>query len=217
MGGVMHENSTLPAYYYYVDPDGPAYEPQQPNPLDDLISVYGLQDISRQVARTNPDGTKAVKLRKSFKNQIQDLSGKFSVIPSRANGKGGEISSIVFQNNGDMMPQLSKESGSMSREEWRKLVMNQDKALFEQSAIDWDMCSNVISQFDRSYPGEFKNQGFEVEDLAFDLDGTGNTNNSGYSAVSGLKNKKRKSKSNGSSMATPNSDIQEDLKRRRLE
>lgn len=82
------DETTFPSYYYYVDPET-TYTYQQPNPLQDLISVYGLDDISRQVARTNLDGTKAVKLRKSYKNQIADLSGKFSTIPTRENGKGG--------------------------------------------------------------------------------------------------------------------------------
>ncbi|AET40978.1 Rox3p Ecym_7128 [Eremothecium cymbalariae DBVPG len=219
--GTLHNESTIPSYYYYVDPSGPAYEAEQPNPLDDLISVYGLQDISRQVARTNPDGTKAVKLRKSYKNQIQDLSGKFSVIPSRENGRGGEVTPIVFQPiNTDMVPQMRKENGKFSQEEWRTMFMNRDHALFEQPMMDWEMCAKVISQFERSYTGEFKNQGFEVDDLAFDLDGSGsNTNGVGGSGGSGgaSKSKKRKSKSNGSSMATPNSDIQDDIKRRRLE
>ncbi|AAS54211.1 AGL280Wp [Eremothecium gossypii ATCC 10895] len=206
--GTVHDDATMPSYYYYVDPAGPAYEPQQPNPIDDLISVYGLQDISRQVARTNADGTKAVKLRKSYKNQIQDLSGKFSVIPTRENGKGGEISPIVFQNtDGDAV----RERG-MGPEEWRRAQVFRDQALFEAPTMDWDMCAEVISQFERSYPGEFKNQGFEVEDLAFDLDGSG-----ANGAALGGKAKKRKSRSNGSSMATPNSDLQEDIKRRRLE
>lgn len=89
-----HEDgsATHPNYYYYVDPSLPVYESQQPNPVDDLITIYGLEEVARQVARTNADGTKAVKLRKSYKNQIQDLSGRFITIPSRENGKGGEIS-----------------------------------------------------------------------------------------------------------------------------
>ncbi|EJT42018.1 ROX3-like protein [Saccharomyces kudriavzevii IFO 1802] len=62
------DETTVPSYYYYVDPET-TYNYQQPNPLQDLISVYGLDDISRQVARTNLDGTKAVKLRNPTKTR----------------------------------------------------------------------------------------------------------------------------------------------------
>lgn len=197
---------TLPSYYYYVDPEV-TYQAQRPSPLDDLISVYRLQDLSQQVARTNTDGTKAIKLRKSYKNQIAELSGKFGTIPTRENGKGGDISHILFQNNPDMMNQVYMESG-MTPEQWRMAMINRDSALFDQPNMDWNMCRSVLSQFERSYPSEFQNQqGFQVDDLAFDLDGTGKSSNV----------KKRKVKSNGSSMATPNSDMQEDVKRRRLE
>ncbi|SCU97620.1 LADA_0H07228g1_1 [Lachancea dasiensis] len=194
-----------PAYYYYVDPAS-LYQPQQPNPLDDLISVYGLQNISQQVARTNPDGTKAVKLRKSYKNQINDLSGKFSVIPTRENGKGGDIAPILFQNNPDMVPQVHK-TADMTPEQWHQLMCDRDAGLFQPQNMDWDVCQAVLSQFERSHPAEFQANGFQADDLAFDLDGSGNT----------LKPRKRKNKSSGSSMATPNSDLQEDMKRRRLE
>lgn len=204
MSATLNEQ-TLPSYYYYVDPET-TYQTQIPNPLDDLISVYGLQDLSQQVARTNTDGTKAIKLRKSYKNQISELSGKFGTIPTRENGKGGEISHILFQNNPDMMSQVHMEPG-MTAEQWRTAMINRDTSLFEAPNMDWDMCRTVLSQFERSYPTEFQNQsGFQVDDLAFDIDGTGKSNV-----------KKRKIKSNGSSMATPNSDMQEDVKRRRLE
>lgn len=197
---------TMPAYYYYVDPEV-TYQPQLPNPMHELISVYGLEDLSRQVARTNADGTKAVKLRKSYKNQINDLSGKFSMIPNRENGKGGEIAHILFQNNQDMLNQVHR-APEMSDDQYREAMMNRDEVLFTQPNIDWNMCQSVLTQFERSFPTEFQNQnGFQVDDLAFDLDGTGRVGNS----------KKRKNKSNGSSMATPNSDVQDDLKRRRLE
>lgn len=204
MSAAINEQ-TIPSYYYYVDPEV-SYQPQRPNPLDDLISVYGLQDLSQQVARTNADGSKAIKLRKSYKNQISELSGKFSTIPTRENGKGGELSHMLFQNNPDMMNQVRREPG-MTPEQYRAAMINRDSSLFEAPNMDWNMCRSVLSQFERSYPTEFQNQmGFQVDDLAFDLDGTGKTNS-----------KKRKVKSNGSSMATPNSDMQEDVKRRRLE
>lgn len=197
---------TIPAYYYYVDPET-TYQPQAPNPLNDLISQYNLQDISQQVARTNDDGSKAVKLRKSYKNQISDLSGKFPTIPTRENGKGGDIAHILFQNNPEMMAQVARNSG-MSEEEWKMEMANRDMALFQNNNMDWDMCSNVLSQFDRSFPSEFQNStNFNIDDLAFDLDGTGRANS-----------KKRKiNKSSGSSMTTPNSNDSDELKRRRLE
>lgn len=205
---------TIPAYYYYIDPSI-NYPIQQPNPLDDLISVYHLSDISRQVARTNIDGSKAIKLRKSYKNQISDLSGKFSVIPTRENGKGGELAPIMFNTNADMMNQVHRPTDMTDDKDWRQMLINRDSKLFESSAgIDWDLCSNVLSQFERSYPSEFQNPsaGFQLEDLAFDLDGTGKSGGS----LGG--SKKRKNKSNGSSMATPNSDVSyDDSKRRRLE
>ncbi|CCF60804.1 hypothetical protein KAFR_0L01940 [Kazachstania africana CBS 2517] len=207
MNGITTLNEDfLPSYYYYVEPEK-VYEPQQPNPLDDLISVYGLDDLARQVARTNSDGSKAVKLRKSYKNQISDISGKFNTIPTRENGKGGDIANVLFQNNQDMMNQVTR-TPNMTDQQYREALISRDAALFQSPNLDWDMATNVLSQFERSYPTEFQNQaGFQVDDLAFDLDGTGKAINS----------KKRKNKSNGSSMATPNSDVQEDLKRRRLE
>ncbi|EDO18030.1 hypothetical protein Kpol_1045p14 [Vanderwaltozyma polyspora DSM 70294] len=197
---------TIPAYYYYVDPES-VYLPQKPNPMDDLITQYQLDELSQQVARTNTDGSKAVKLRKSYKNQISDLSGKFSTIPTRENGKGGEISHILFQNNPDMMSKVNR-TEDMTKEDFEVAMANRDASFFENNNMDWEMCSNVLSQFERSYPTEFQNSlGFAIDDLAFDLDGTGKANP-----------KKRKvNKSNGSSMTTPNSNETDDLKRRRLE
>lgn len=48
----------------------------------DLYTLYGLNDIARSVARTKPDGSKAVKLRKTYKNHIKDhgVSGAFDSI-----------------------------------------------------------------------------------------------------------------------------------------
>ncbi|SMN21304.1 similar to Saccharomyces cerevisiae YBL093C ROX3 Subunit of the RNA polymerase II mediator complex [Maudiozyma saulgeensis] len=195
---------TTPSYYYYVDPEV-TYTPQQPNPLDDLMSVYGLSDLANQVARTNKDGSKAVKLRKSYKNQISDLSAKFSTIPNRENGKGGEIANIVFQNNQDMLAQVTR-TPEMTDQDYHNAMINRDASLFNAPNMDWNLCQDVLSQFGRSYPSEFQDQqGFQIDDLAFDLDGTGKMT------------KKRKNRSSGSSIATPNSDVPDDLKRRRLE
>lgn len=41
--------------------------------------MYGLEPIAKSLARTNPDGSKGVKLRKSYKNHIQDLPGKYQI------------------------------------------------------------------------------------------------------------------------------------------
>lgn len=59
------------------------YSLTNPTPLDNLLALYGLEPVARSLARTNPDGSKGVKLRKSYKNHIQDLPGKHQVPPSR--------------------------------------------------------------------------------------------------------------------------------------
>lgn len=43
------------------------------------MKKYGLEDTARSLARTNPDGSKGVKLRKSYKNHIQDLPGRHNI------------------------------------------------------------------------------------------------------------------------------------------
>lgn len=55
------------------------YHRSSPTPLDNLLRVYGLESITKSIARTNPDGSKGVKLRKSYKNHIQDLPGKHHI------------------------------------------------------------------------------------------------------------------------------------------
>lgn len=50
-----------------------------PSPTQNLIALYGLEPIAKSLARSNPDGSKGVKLRKSYKNHIQDLAGKHLV------------------------------------------------------------------------------------------------------------------------------------------
>lgn len=50
-----------------------------PSPLDNLLAVYGLEEIAQSLARTKNDGTKGVKLRKSYKNHILDLPGKHQI------------------------------------------------------------------------------------------------------------------------------------------
>lgn len=41
--------------------------------------MYGLESVAQSLARVNSDGSKSVKLRKSYKNHIQDLPGKHQV------------------------------------------------------------------------------------------------------------------------------------------
>ncbi|ODV81862.1 uncharacterized protein CANTADRAFT_44591 [Suhomyces tanzawaensis NRRL Y-17324] len=64
--------------YYLID-SSHNYSAPTPSPLDNLLSLYGLEPIARSLARTKPDGSKGVKLRKSYKNHIQDLPGKHQI------------------------------------------------------------------------------------------------------------------------------------------
>ncbi|SZF06369.1 unnamed protein product [Blumeria hordei] len=58
------------------------HSPAIPDLKEDLFEMYGLEAIAKSVARTNPDGSKGVKLRKTYKNHIKDhqLSGNFDSI-----------------------------------------------------------------------------------------------------------------------------------------
>lgn len=47
--------------------------------MDNLLAVYGLEEIAQSLARTKNDGSKGVKLRKSYKNHILDLPGKHQI------------------------------------------------------------------------------------------------------------------------------------------
>ncbi len=59
-----------------------AHRPMQVPVDEDLFVRYGLQNIVQTIARTNPDGSKGVKLRKTYKNQIKDygLNGAFNPV-----------------------------------------------------------------------------------------------------------------------------------------
>lgn len=63
--------------YYLVSED--KHQLTSPTPVDNLLKVYGLECVARLLARTNLDGSKGVKLRKSYKNHISDLPGKHQV------------------------------------------------------------------------------------------------------------------------------------------
>jgi len=54
----------------------------RPDLRQDMFTLYKLEDIAKSIARTNPDGSKGVKLRKTYKNHIKDhgLSGSFDSV-----------------------------------------------------------------------------------------------------------------------------------------
>lgn len=76
----QNQNSTNPATnkYYFLNntSDIPT---MRPSLSDDVIRMYGLQDLAQSLTRQNPDGSKGVKLRKSYKSHISDLPGKHVV------------------------------------------------------------------------------------------------------------------------------------------
>ncbi|CDR37805.1 CYFA0S01e17590g1_1 [Cyberlindnera fabianii] len=79
-----------PESYYYVD-SSKYYTKSAPHPTQNLIEVYNLTAISDSVARLSEDGTKGVKLRKSYKAHVNDLPGRHTNLP-----KEHTISPIVF-------------------------------------------------------------------------------------------------------------------------
>ncbi|KAG7194677.1 RNA polymerase II holoenzyme/mediator subunit [Scheffersomyces spartinae] len=79
------------------------YKPSEPTPLDNLLSNYGLEPIAESLARTKVDGSKGVKLRKSYKNHILDLVGKHQI----ANPK--PIQPGLLDPNLDKTPDMIKE------------------------------------------------------------------------------------------------------------
>lgn len=54
-------------------------EKLRPSLRDDMVALYSLGDIADSLARTKPDGSKGVKLRKSYKSHIQDLPGRHAI------------------------------------------------------------------------------------------------------------------------------------------
>ncbi|PVH16257.1 uncharacterized protein CXQ87_004129 [Candidozyma duobushaemuli] len=70
--------------YYLIDANGIEIHTAEPSPLDNLLKMYGLEPIAKSLERTKPDGSKGVKLRKSYKNHIQDLPGKHQIPPAKA-------------------------------------------------------------------------------------------------------------------------------------
>lgn len=88
---VSHERYTLP----------------QPSARDNLLAVYGLEAVARSLARTNPDGSKGVKLRKLYKNHIVDLPGKHQV--SQAKPVNPEILNPLVATNPNTIRALDPE------------------------------------------------------------------------------------------------------------
>lgn len=74
------ENVAKKSNYYFINPNE-TFEPLQPSLNDDVIRMYGIQDLAQLLARNNPDGSKGVKLRKSYKSHIADLPGKHQIPP----------------------------------------------------------------------------------------------------------------------------------------
>jgi mediator of RNA polymerase II transcription subunit 19 len=84
------DNTQKELPYPYIDPSH-RYARAQPHPTLNLIDLYSLTTIANSVARLNQDGTKGVKLRKSYKAHISNLPGKHTDIPNARS-----ISQIVF-------------------------------------------------------------------------------------------------------------------------
>ncbi|GMM44792.1 Rox3 protein [Pichia kluyveri] len=64
--------------FYFIKTDEKL--PQlKPSLHDDMIRMYQLDDLANALARTKADGSKGVKLRKSYKSHIADLPGKHTI------------------------------------------------------------------------------------------------------------------------------------------
>lgn len=76
-----HSMSSKPATtgnYYFID-SNESFPPAQPTLRADVIRMYNIQELAQALTRTNPDGSKGVKLRKSYKSHILDLPGKHNI------------------------------------------------------------------------------------------------------------------------------------------
>lgn len=64
--------------FYFINKDEKL--PQlTPSLHDDMIRMYKVDELADALARTKPDGSKGVKLRKSYKSHIADLPGKHTI------------------------------------------------------------------------------------------------------------------------------------------
>jgi mediator of RNA polymerase II transcription subunit 19, fungi type len=66
------------SHYYFVNYNE-EFPPLQPSLFDDVIRLYGIDELAKSLARTKPDGSKGVKLRKSYKSHVADLPGKHAI------------------------------------------------------------------------------------------------------------------------------------------
>ncbi|KAH3667392.1 hypothetical protein OGAPHI_003041 [Ogataea philodendri] len=127
--------------HYFVDQDV-KYEPVQPSFNTDLIRLYGLQPIAQSLARVNPDGSKGVKLRKSYKNHVNDLPGKHSIPTDRS------LSPIVFH----------PDNPDLSQTQLTQYPLEELKSLFafEKSSINgvpgFDPAKLAIDSLDSATP-----------------------------------------------------------------
>lgn len=69
---------------------GAAHKARLPPLTEDLFERYGLTDLAKSVAREHPDGSKAVKLRKTYKNHLKDhgILGSFDAIKKEVGAPG---------------------------------------------------------------------------------------------------------------------------------
>ncbi|KAG0680877.1 RNA polymerase II holoenzyme/mediator subunit [Pichia californica] len=64
--------------YYFIDTNE-EIPSVQPTLRDDVIRLYNIQSLAQSLTRVNLDGSKGVKLRKSYKSHISDLPGKHNI------------------------------------------------------------------------------------------------------------------------------------------
>ncbi|KAG7735095.1 hypothetical protein KL948_000661 [Ogataea haglerorum] len=134
--------------HYFIDQDA-KYEPVRPSFDTDVIRLYGLHPIAQSLARVNPDGSKGVKLRKSYKNHVADLPGKHAIPTERT------LSPIVFR----------PDNPDLGDVQLKQYPLEQLKALFsfEKSSINgvpgFDSSKLAIDSLDSSAKKERKRKG----------------------------------------------------------
>lgn len=149
----------IPDYYYYIDPQAESFREPQPNPMENLIDVYGLNDIAEQVARFNEDGTRGVKLRKSYKNQISDVAGHWTSENIPTVEQHGDFQSKVYHYNNSVNPLNGQVD--ITRQD-----IQQDDSLFNVENI------NDFRQSINNFGSQRINtQEFNPNQLAFDFQG----------------------------------------------
>lgn len=148
----------MPDYYYYVDPQAEVFKEPQPNPMKNLLDVYQLNDIAKQVARYNEDGTRGIKLRKSYKNQISDIAGHWTSENIPTLQQYGDFQSKIFHYNNSVNPN----NGQVDINRQDKMA---DDKLFQVEDIN-DF-RQTINNFSTQ---RISNQEINVSQLAFDFE-----------------------------------------------